>query len=183
MNFKWLGRFLIAGTFISMVVLNFGGKLLISGEAPSAVVSLELPVSPLGVDRILWSWDVRDVLMHAKHQIDNDFVFIFFYSSLLIFACVRLHQRLRDAGVSHWKKYALLGGIAGGVAGVLDVVENFGMLKFIANYGDRLSSSESLVQLVFASALTKFMLILVSLLAIVALDIRYAVTRPLLSSR
>ena len=180
---KWLGRLLVAGTIISMYVLNAGGKPLITGEAPQGGVSLELPAAPLAVDRILWSWDVRDALMHAKHQIEHDFVFIFFYSSLLIFCCARLNRRLRDAGVSHWKKYALLGGVAGGAAGVLDVVENFGMLKFIANYGDKLSSSESLVQLVFVSALAKFGLIAVSVLAIAALDIRLAVTRPRSSSR
>ena len=183
MNPKWLRRLLLAGTIISMYVLNAGGKLLITGEAPQGGVSLELPASPLAVDRILWSWDVRDTLEHARHQIEHDFVFIFFYSGLLIFACLRLHRRLQDAGVSHWEKYALLGGVAGAAAGLLDVVENFGMLKFIANYGDRLSSSESLVHLVFASALTKFVLVGVSVLAIAALDIRLAVTRPRSSSR
>jgi len=121
--------------------------------------------------------------MHAKHQIQHDFVFIFFYSSLLIAGAVRLNRRLQDAGVPHWKKYALLGGVAAGAAGLLDVVENFGMLKFIANYGEKLSSPESLVRLVFVSASTKFVLIAISVLAIAALDIRLAATRPRSSSR
>jgi len=158
-------------------VLNAGNKPLITGEAPSGGLSLEMPAAPLNVDRILWSWYVRKVIDNASEQIGYDFVFIVFYSGLLIFACVRLHQAVKQAGVAGWKKYALLGGAAAALAGVLDVLENFGMLKFIANYTHRMSSPESLVTLVHASALTKFILIGVSLLVIAALDVRLVASR------
>ncbi len=172
---KWIRRILLAGTVLLMLLLSAGNGPLITGEAPRGGLSLELPASGLDVQLMLWSWDVRDVLEVARHQIQLDFVFIVFYAGLLIYACLRLGQKLARAG-GGGRTVARVGVCAAAAAGLLDAVENIGMLRLIAaGYGH--APPEALVSMVFGSALAKFVLVGISALAIVALDLRVVRTR------
>jgi hypothetical protein len=161
--------FLLA-TILLMGLLSTGKTPLVTGEAPNAVISLELAASAPQASAIIGSWVERERLPLAARQIQLDFAFIAAYTGLAVL--LALWQRLMlPAAQRNWGRVATLAIGAALLAGALDVVENFSMLDQFARYLER-SSLEGATQRTFWAAAVKFVLIGTSSLLILALDIR-----------
>ena len=168
---KWTGITLIVGTLALMLALASGNKSLITGEAPKGGQSLQSSGTTLVAERILWSWDVRDSLEHARKHIKLDFVFIPFYAGLLVYVCLLLRRKLSPTDAPRCRKLALPAAIAAVIAGIFDVVENVNMLGLIGSFQHSQPLAASQVTIVTVSSLTKFLLLLLCLVAIAALDV------------
>jgi hypothetical protein len=178
-----LGLTALAGAVALMLLLSGGNKSLITGEAPKGGRSLQMPGSPREVERILSSWSEHKQMPHAKAQIQRDFAFIPFYVGLLVFVCLALRKKLAQINAPRCRRFAVPAMIAVVLAGAFDVLENFGMLRFIDIFENQGSSTPVLVKLVYASALSKWILLGLCLLAIAALVVCYFASRLRSSSR
>ena len=127
-NFSWI--FLIAGTLLMLIVMISTGNSLKNAATPLGIINLELANNAIDVQNILNAWENdisqnRDVIADAKKNTWLDFIFLLFYSSLFYFLCKKLISYFKAGSI--WKRTGnAVGAIA---AGLLDVVENIGMLK------------------------------------------------------
>jgi hypothetical protein len=93
----------------------------------SPVLALELPANGAEIDAVNRSEDGKSTDF-IKTQLSKDFGYIVVY--VVFFACLAL---LLTELVSDWSKYLSLSAVVCAViAGVFDVIENFGMLKAVS---------------------------------------------------
>jgi len=173
---KWLGIALAIGTLVLTLILCGGNQRLITPEAPRGGLSLQFPESPGEARRIITSWQALDELGHAKAHIHLDFLFIPFYSGLMIFACLALRSPT-------CRRFAVPGAIIAAAAGAFDVLEDLGMLSLIDCVENGVTVTPWLTTVVYASAFSKFALLLLTVIAVVALALCRAINRPRSSSR
>lgn len=116
-----------------MVMANTGASLK-TDAAPLGILNLEFAYHTSKTTPILESWAPSgsgDNIAAAKTNTYWDFLFLFFYTGLLFLACNKIAGKLNgilsNAGILI-AKGALL-------AGVLDILENAGMLLTLNNQG------------------------------------------------
>ena len=129
-NFSWI--FLIAGTLLMLIVMISTGNSLKNAATPLGIINLELANNAIDVQNILNAWENdisqnRDVIADAKKNTWLDFIFLLFYSSLFYFLCKKLISYFKAGSL--WKRIGNAVAIGAIAAGLLDVVENIGMLK------------------------------------------------------
>ncbi len=122
---------LFAGTVIMMIIMFVTGRPLATPATPQGILCLEFATTATAVEQVLHAWkntapETGNVLLAAKLNTYLDFIFLFFYSLLLSALCYRL-ARILFARPIVSKIFSVLSGIAL-AAGVLDIVENVGML-------------------------------------------------------
>jgi len=186
--FGWLrahpGLLLLALMIAMLLVLGRGSALLVTGEAPLGGRSLQQPDSAAEVTAILNSWQTRDALDHARRHIKIDFAFILVYVVFFAYVCRWLGRRLAEFGVPQLRWGAPWGVAASIAAGILDTLENVGMLSLIANHGAAVS--QTTIQLVYWCAAAKYLLLALVIVLIWLMDVRRMnarVTLPRSSSR
>ena len=153
-----------------MMVMAITGNPMKHPATPMGIVNLELASNAADVQNILNAWDNdisqhRDVLAHARTNTWLDFIFIFFYSSLLYFLCKKL-KRIYQAKSFLYNTGTFIG-YAAIVAGVFDIVENIGMLLSLHGH---ITNFIALVTAIFSFA--KWLLVLTAVLFI-ALSVFY----------
>lgn len=178
-RFFWI---FFAGAFITGYVQVLQNKTLKNDLAPSGVITLEKAFSFAKDTAIVGSWnstkvEIKDVLSPGRrHQgtrtetaVSNilvDFFFIVFYTLWGIVVILWLQE---DPLKKAEKRTGLLVALMI-VAGVMDVIENLGMLSVIANYSG--GSSNSLLHVIaFVKSLaawSKFILLGLLLLYVLA---------------
>lgn len=164
--------FLLAGTVIMMLVMNFSGKPLQTADTPSGIVELELAPTIAKANSILSSWenasaDNYNIITSAKMNTWFDFAFLFFYSSFL-YSCLLL------LAASLSNKISLLLTRAAPVilfAGLMDIFENAGMLLTLSGY-----NSDLIVKITFTCSLIKWMIVLATLLLLIYASLVYIVS-------
>jgi len=130
---KYSLLFLLLGTLIMIVVMAKTGATLKTPATPKGILDLEFAYNTEKTTAVITAWQPSnsvsfDNIAAAKLNTMLDFIFLFFYSLFLFFTCDKM------ARISKSKMGIL---IANGAlwAGVLDVLENTGMLFTLSGNG------------------------------------------------
>jgi hypothetical protein len=125
---------LLPPTALCMTVLGFAGESLKTKEAPAGILTFELAgLKTNDPQAILKGWDER-ARQWAAFGLGFDYCFIVFYSMFLTIACVWTAKHVqRELGFRLGITLAWLQI----VAGLLDCVENAGLLVTLLSDGAR----------------------------------------------
>lgn len=124
---------LLGNAVMIYVMIVTGAPLKIPTDTPKGILDLEFAYNTSKTAIVTTAWaphDAVDNISAAKINTYFDFLFIFFYTSFLFFTCEKIARissgKFRKAGVL----------IASGViyAGLLDIVENSGMLMTLSGH-------------------------------------------------
>jgi hypothetical protein len=159
MNYKFL--ILAVGTIIMLVVMGKTGATLKTPTTPHGILNLEFASNSDTVNGILQVWQKTTSTDNIKAATINtllDFIFLIFYSLFLNNLCniiaVKLSGLLAVAG-----KIIAYGVL---VAGVLDMIENTGMLLSLNGH---MNDETAIITCVAASI--KWLLVIVTLLYVI----------------
>ncbi len=131
---KLLLPFFLMGTIIMMVVMAKTGSTLKTPATPMGILDLEFAYDLSKTETVLHAWAPTpqlDNIAVAKINTWWDFIFLFFYAGFLFLACKKIASNYKAA-------LAKAGNIIAAsaiVAGILDILENAGMLLSLHGYG------------------------------------------------
>ncbi len=158
---NWL--FIIAGTLVMMYVMMSTGKTLKTPFTPLGILDLEFAYNSSKVNAILNTWSPA-----APGEIDNirvairntwlDFIFLFFYSLFLFYSCKTIAESFNGI-LQKIGKLLAMGALN---AGLLDIVENAGMLISMNGF-----ASDGIAMPTTISAVIKWILALAALAYVV----------------
>ena len=153
--------FLLAGTIIMIVLMILSGKELKTTATPMGIVDLELASSKEAVQTIMLAWKNtgNDVIAKARINTYLDFLFLIFYT-LFFYSCCQLLA----TSFSNKKKWVFIHRCIGAfalLAGLLDVVENIGMLVSLSGI-----HSDKVAMFTCVAAYLKWLLVLATILLI-----------------
>ena len=162
-KFSWI--FLIAGNLMMVYVMTSTGKSLKNPATPLGIINLELAGNAADVQNILNAWDNdisknSDVIADAKRNTWLDFIFLLFYTSLFYFLCKKLVGYFKPGSL--WIRLANIVAMCAIAAGLLDVVENIGMLKSL---NGNVSDTTALVTA--ACSTVKWLLVFITIIFLV----------------
>ncbi len=129
---KLLLPFFFIGTIAMMVVMAKTGAILKTPEAPMGILNLEFAYNISKTTPIINSWasiSNTDVITAAKNNTYWDFLFLFFYAGFLFLAC----KRIASKTAGNFSKAGNILAKGALLAGLLDVIENAGMLFTLSN--------------------------------------------------
>ncbi len=130
---NWL--FLVAGTFIMIYVMASTGSSLKTAATPNGILDLELAWNKSKTEHVISAWTATnaDGSSNIKVAIKNtwlDFIFLFFYSLFLFYACKTISESF-NGFTSGLGRFLAMGSLN---AGLLDIVENAGMLTTLNGF-------------------------------------------------
>ena len=130
---NWL--FLVAGTFIMMYIMSSTGRTLKTPATPLGILNLEFAYNNVKAQDVIHAWtpSASSRLDNIKVAIKNtwlDFIFLFFYSLFLFFACKTLSESFTGF-VNKLGRFLAMGALN---AGLLDIAENAGMLTTLNGF-------------------------------------------------
>ncbi len=157
--------FLLAGTIIMMFLMLLTGRDLKTTATPLGIIDLELASTKTAVQNILNVWDNQvlegnKLITKARVNTFLDFIFLLFYSLFLFTCCKTLASSL-----SHKKTWQTILHRCAAMAilsGLLDIVENTGMLLSLSHY-----SSSTIAPITAIAAYLKWALVVATLLLII----------------
>ncbi len=123
--------------------MRWQGNSLASPVSTRGIIDLELAKEQWRYLQLMAVWDLKDV----KLNIYLDFIFVAAYTWFLYSASRKLSV---TAG---WKKTGTFFSVVSILAGVLDIIENIGMLKLLQAWDSTIS------MVVYYAAMIKFILI------------------------
>lgn len=124
---KLLLPLFFAGTIIMIVVMAKTGAALKTDFTPHGILDLEFAYDTAKTAVVVNAWapaDGLDNIAAAKTNTYFDFLFLFFYSIFLFLACRKIAQNIKGPVAKAGNAIAT-GGL---LAGLLDILENLGML-------------------------------------------------------
>ena len=125
---------LVAGTFIMMIVMAKTGATLKTPATPKGILDLEFAYDQTKVATVMAAWadngSINNICV-AKENTWLDFIFLIFYSLLLSRVCnmIAISSHALWSGTGRLLAKAVL------IAGLLDVLENRGMLITLSGNG------------------------------------------------
>lgn len=158
---NWI--FIVAGTFIMMYVMMSTGKSLKTPFTPLGILDLEFAFNSEKVHSILNTWSQAEAgeIDNIKVAVKNtwlDFIFLFFYSLFLFYSC----KSIAESFTGFLNKFGKLLAMAALNAGLLDIVENAGMLISLNGF-----TSDGIAMLTSICALVKWIMALAALMYVV----------------
>ena len=158
--------FLLAGTTIMIFLMLISGHELKTAATPLGIIDLELASSKAAVQNILdvWSGDTfsgKNLLQQARNNTLLDFIFLLFYASFLYSVCKLLARSFAHKNI--WQKVLSSFAVMALLSGLLDVVENTGML-----FSLYLPPSENIALITSAASYLKWFTVFSTLIVIVA---------------
>lgn len=142
------------------VYLKYQGARL----KPPGIIGFEFAFTAAKAKRIIDSWsDYRDV---AVKQVRADYLFIAGYTCSLLFICFHAADYARQSGHGNLASAADLAGYGALLAGVLDCIENVGLLRMLAGH-----ISTPVVLVTSLSAAAKFALLAMALVVAGAVSV------------
>jgi len=120
---KYLLLILLIGTGVMIVVMTKTGATLKTPATPRGILDLEFASNSSKVAIVTTAW-AGDNIGAAKTNTYLDFLFLIFYSLFLFFTCKKI-ARLSSGWFSNTGLLFAKGAL---IAGLLDVLENSGML-------------------------------------------------------
>ena len=125
---------LVAGTFIMMIVMAKTGATLKTPATPEGILDLEFAYNQTKAATVMTAWADNGSINNIQVAKENtwlDFIFIVFYSLLLSQACSMIAISRRGFLFTMGRLLAK----AALIAGLLDVLENIGMLITLSGNG------------------------------------------------
>jgi hypothetical protein len=140
------------------------GRVLETDAAPKRVVSLELARTAEKAGNVIKSWENKGARDVAVQQIQLDFIFIVAYTTLLVAVALSSERAAAAAGIGWLQQLSHYAAFAGIAAGILDCLENIGMLIMLGG-----TINDPIAAATWFCAAVKFILaIAVSLIALAA---------------
>ncbi len=157
-------RLLLACTAVMMILMFYTGRPLTTPSTPAGILCLEFAKTESVVDDIISSWKktssgTSEIVDAAKLNTYLDFIFLFCYSLFLASFCLRLANSLSASKI--FAKYFRVLAVLSLMAGLLDVVENTGMLTSLNEAG-----SNVVAMITAVSATIKWSLVIFILLSL-----------------
>jgi len=124
---KLLLPFFFTGTIAMMVVMAKTGASLKTAATPLGILDLEFAYNTAKASAVINTWAIVnhiDNITAAKANTYLDFLFLFFYSAFLFLACKKIALYIKGPVGRAGNLIA----VAALAAGLLDVLENLGML-------------------------------------------------------
>ncbi|MBA2249761.1 MAG: hypothetical protein H0W12_06170 [Chitinophagaceae bacterium] len=124
MNKILFSLFLLACTLVVFLQMRPTQRKLRTTETPASIINLELAYDTIHTAKVLTAWNTDEKVAAAKENTYIDFALIICYALFLFFSCNNLAKNFCG-------KMGNLGKLlskAALIAGLLDVVENSGML-------------------------------------------------------
>jgi len=118
-------------TIVMGAILSNQGNLLRNQHA-NGVLSLELTWTGTRAQEVVNSWKADRLKRTAYWQVWLDFIFIAGYASLLVAMALVAQRGANAAGLTCLAYFAGLGVYGAIAAGILDCLENFGMLVMLS---------------------------------------------------
>lgn len=160
---KYLFPIIAFGSLVMMIVMFKTSATLKTSSTPLGILNLEFAYNSAKADTILNAWQPDgkiDNIEVAKFNTLLDFIFLFFYSLFLYKACKMLSGSYKGV----LQKTGLLLANGAILAGVLDILENAGMLFTlqgnIYNSILLLTTFVSIIKWILALAAVTYLLIL-----------------------
>ena len=126
--------FFLVGSLVMIFVLTKTGEPLKTPSTPAGIINLELAFTQAKTETVINTWatiNSTDTLAAARLNTWLDFIFIFFYSGLLFLSSKMITRTFAGA----FGRAGRLVARAAILAGILDVLENTGMLLSLAGQG------------------------------------------------
>jgi hypothetical protein len=157
--------FLVTGTIIMVYVMISTGKTLETAATPLGIIDLEIAPDKASVQHILDVWQKTGKspgnIEAAKKNTWLDFLFIIFYAPFLYVCCTKLAAGFKKTSIiARIGKLVAMGII---IEGILDFLENFGMLKSLNG-----EVSGNIALFTASCSLVKWTLVFIALLYILA---------------
>lgn len=117
----------LTGTLTLIAVMAKTGAPLKTSSTPLGILNLEFAYDKAKTAGIISAWgsiNHTDVIAAAKTNTYWDFLFLFFYSGFLYLACSRISANTHGL----FAKAGILIARGAMLAGLLDIIENIGML-------------------------------------------------------
>ncbi|MBL0357285.1 MAG: hypothetical protein IPP72_10550 [Chitinophagaceae bacterium] len=152
---RYFFLFIAAGTLLMIVVMNKTGAPLKTDATPMGILNLEFAYNSEKATIVVKAWQPDNNIDTAKINTQYDFIFLLFYAAFLYLGCkmvaLSYTGRIRSIG-SALAACAI-------AAGVLDVLENLGML---ATLNGHINDTITLLTVIFS--IIKWILALFALL-------------------
>lgn len=124
---KLLLPFFFIGTIVMMVVMAKTGASLKTTTTPLGILNLEFAYNTTQTTEIINAWKTPEhpnKIFAAIYNTFWDFLFLFFYAGFLFLACNKIAENIKGPASKAGKLIAR-GAL---LAGILDILENTGML-------------------------------------------------------
>ncbi len=165
---------LFAGTIIMIGVMRWhANSLTKTASTKAGIVALEFAKTKQRADEITNTWSNAGLQQHAINNTYIDFIFILFYS-LFLFSANWLFS-IKQYSVS--KKITQFIALCGLTAGLLDIIENFFLLKML-----HLNISNGEAYITWWLAAVKFTFVAIALLSILINPVLLLLRKPKPSS-
>lgn len=156
---------LLVSTVIMIVLMFLQGSPLKTPETRAGIVSLELAPSQVNADAVLDTWSEystpgKDIIQIAIINTKIDFGFLLCYALFLFTCALQLSAKFKDYKILPLAAWAVL------AAGLLDAIENFGMLQTL-----QLKGSDNVAMMTAVAAYFKFALLIGAAFVIAAFAI------------
>jgi hypothetical protein len=165
---KYFFHCITAGTLLMLVVMSKTGATLKTAGTPLGILDLEFARSVEKASAVLSAWKPNNNIEVAKTNTHYDFIFILFYTVFLYAGCTMIAGKY--SGVLQKTGHLLAAGAL--AAGLLDVLENVGMLATLNGH-----LNNAITLFTFLAAVTKWMVALLALLYFLLLGAVYLVQK------
>lgn len=172
MQEKSLFIFLFSGTVLLLFIMRWHGEMLTKFPSSKAgIISLEFAKTKANANNILTAWNSvssKNTQQHARNNTAIDFLFIFFYSLFIFYACYWFSVKQTGLLLTISQSISLLPLLAG----LLDVVENYFLIKMLSN---TITDAEAL--LTYRIAFVKFSLVAIAFVWIIFSSFIYYISK------
>jgi len=130
---KYSILFFLIGSLTMATIVTIQGESLKTKDTPLGVLNLEFAFNSSHTQYVLAAWHpkIKDNIEVAKKNTWLDFIFLFFYSIFLFLACKAISRSFGGL-FGRAGKFIAKGAI---LAGLLDIIENIGMLLTLSGKG------------------------------------------------
>lgn len=131
---KYLLLFFLLGSLVMVYVMAKTGAPLKTAATPHGILDLEFAYNTEKTTTVINAWSVTtpvDIIAAARFNTWLDYIFLFFYSIFLFLAANSISKAF-GGGFGRAGKIVAKGAL---LAGILDVLENSGMLLTLSGNG------------------------------------------------
>jgi len=153
----------LIGTIVLIISLQIIGRNLVTPLSPMGIVSFEFSSNMQNADSIMSSWNETGKISAALN-LGLDYLFILMYTTTLLSGCIVLTKCAsyeKGKTIKYLSKVMIISSV---VAALLDVIENFALIRILTGNG-----SDNLAALAMYCAIPKFILVGLVILFIISL--------------
>ncbi len=126
------GILLILFALVMAWIMNKSGNPLKTSTTPLGILNLELAFNRHETSVIVQQWNQQQLISIAQKNTYYDYIFILSYAALFYFLC---RQTAKQFGINTFSsKVSYLLSYAAMLAGIMDILENFGMLLSLSGH-------------------------------------------------